>query len=342
MVILGSRLMLFRSGSLMSGLGYLPDWILLGFWVVALGVLPPKKRKTQRSSRLGEFKFLVFHFILLLVGWGTADFGWQNLRVAKVKGDRLPDSGSFSVLSINLRYFSFGTQRLVEVFQKYQPDVIFLSETVPTFWDKQWMGMAMPQYRFLSTRTSETALLTRLPVESFREVELPTRQASLEFPNEVKEQMSHSHRAFGHAQLWVGKQLVHFIPIRFVAGRGPEGKVSKQLNWGRYLLKSHLEELEFFRKYLGELTGPMMLGGDLNATPGSFVVHGMTSTGIRDVWFDKHFWGGHSFSTFKIPFVRLDFLFASPSIYTSQLHHIPELISDHEVLWGSFVMGDSP
>jgi endonuclease/exonuclease/phosphatase family metal-dependent hydrolase len=79
--------------------------------------------------------------------------------------------------------------------------------------------------------------------------------------------------------------------------------------------------------FLKEQTKPVILCGDFNDLPNSYVAN-KTSKNMKDAFLDYGFGIGHTYNG-KIPFLRIDRILTSPSFDITYFKVIPNKISDH-------------
>lgn len=86
-------------------------------------------------------------------------------------------------------------------------------------------------------------------------------------------------------------------------------------------------QARLIRKHLMTSPYPVILGGDLNDTPLSFT-YGHLSKGLNDAFYEKGTGIGTTYSG-RIPFLRIDYIFSSPSIKARKFQVLKENFSDH-------------
>ena len=241
---------------------------------------------------------------------------------------------TLNVAAANMRYYSFGAQHISQEWKRSDVDVALLSENSLTFSDYEKIRKALPDWNFLMGKQSETGILTRWPVLEFRELELPSHQASLDKPNTVRDQKHNQKRSFVHAVINLRGTPVNLISVRFVAGRPENNRPFRLLEWGRYLISQQSKELDFFESYISSVKGPLIFGGDLNATPNSFVIQKLKKSAHQarmNPWLEVP-----TFPTLKIPFFTLDYLFSANGALPIETKISDLLVSDHRILQSTF------
>jgi endonuclease/exonuclease/phosphatase (EEP) superfamily protein YafD len=330
-LLLLSHLPFLREFFPWAALAYAPDQPLLTILLVlSVSLFIFGRRKSGIASSFLAVLFALVH----------GDFGWpwrfsnRTLVSTGVSSDSEKNLLPFvKIQAINLRYYSFGKQRLTNFILENPSDFVLLSENTMELEHIKDVWQNIPGAQLYAGRTSETGVLSRWPVKHFREVELPTHQASLYESNTIADQVRNTHRSFVHIEADVNGHKLNVLSVRFVAGRPASDTLMDNVYWGRYLMGAQKKELDFFSDYVSRLEGPVVFGGDLNATPGSFVARRF-NTLADDVWLKTHFVGLPSFSTLSpLSLIRLDFLFAR-GLRSVSAKILPDLVSDHWVVEG--------
>lgn len=314
----------FPLESRMIALAFFPPW---GF---AIFVLPLVLLFLVIGDRKTGLATLVV-FLLFFLLYGDIAF----TRKGHMPSPNVPSDRQISVIALNLRYYSYGLERVVAAIREMDADVYLLSENVISKPNRLKLERMIHPWRFFMGRQAGTAIISRLPVIQFKEIELPTRQASLNKSNEIEEQHLNPNRSFVHAVVDVAGIPVHTISIRFLAGRPSDRRFSSALQWGFYVLGEQLKELDYFLSYLQQLEGPVVFGGDLNATPSSVIIQKLNSIAV-DSYLETHFWGGLTFWTQFPPYARLDYLFCKNNVAAMESQILDVVISDHYPVYGRF------
>ncbi len=233
-----------------------------------------------------------------------------------------------SVATLNERYFFSGAGALVDAVKTMDADVVLLSENVLGRRDLDLVTERFKPYKFMMGKQFETAIATRLPVLSFREVLFPSHQASLSLGNEEKYQAYNSHRAFTHAVVDVGGVRVNVLSVRLIAGRAKDKTLSENLAWGWYLFRVQLGEVLFLRQYVESLQGPVVFAGDMNATPPSRIVRDIAAF-ASDMFLDSRTFGRTTFPSYNRPGVRLDYIFGRNGVRAAGAEVLNLSVSDH-------------
>jgi endonuclease/exonuclease/phosphatase (EEP) superfamily protein YafD len=243
-----------------------------------------------------------------------------------------------TVLALNAQCYQHGVRKVAQYIGKSKAHVVLLSENCSST-KKQLIRVLDSSWQFLGHK-QKTAILSRLPVVDFQVVELPTREISLTRHNQPADFHSISptkNRTFLHARLEFNDRAVHFVSLRFIAGRAPSHHPLDKMIWGLQLFDWQEEELDYVDNYLENLKGPIILGGDLNAPPGSYPIKQLSKR-LHDSRLATHTLGGFTFRNTTLPTLRLDYLFHSSHFRPLQVE-IPQIrLSDHFPMIGRFAM----
>jgi len=223
------------------------------------------------------------------------------------RADRSADRSSIVVLAMNVRHYRAGHRQVADAIKSVDPDVVLISENHVDGHAIEELEAALAPYSFRSGRSDEAAIASRLPILDATEVELPTRQPTLHHPNRIDEQPSHPHRSFMHARVDFHGTAVNAISIRLIGGIPASSAWSDEIAWARYLLEAPDQEIRFFLDYLSRVQGPIVFGGDLNATPDAQLVR-MLDRVASDAYLANHWVGLPTFPA-KFPVMRLDYVF---------------------------------
>lgn len=340
---------------LLAGTWSLVIFAVMGLWlVVSVGLFPIDSKFTALGF-FPPYGFILFLFpalllLLLIKDWKR--FGWVALiyllffitfgdfNFTGRKSEPLPETlktQKLTVAALNLRYFSYGLENVAEGIKQMEADVYLLSENVITDDQKEELERRIKPMTFHMGRQEGTAIISKYPVLSFKEVELPSRQASLFEENEVNEQHKNPYRSFVHAVVDVNGVPTHAISIRFLAGRAKDRSPKEVLRWGFYVLDSQLKELDFFINYINKLDGPVIFGGDLNATPSSYVVKEISKIAV-DTYLEDHIWGNFTFWTNFPSYARLDYIFSKGMVQPVRSELPDIVVSDHYAVFTEFLI----
>lgn len=316
---------LTSEGAFLDGLDYLPAWPL-ALLVIPVG-LACWALRLRRLALVCVTTFLV----LVVV---EDDLSWPGRQVPAATGAPV-----LKVAGLNVQFYRMGRARVVNAIKSMDADVVLLSENAVRPEELPDLEALFAPLHFYPGRSEETAIVSRLPLRDVKEVELPSFQASLNRPNRLKNRFTRGHRSFLHAQLDVRGFAIHLISIRFIAGRPASKRPEDQLEWGRYLVKTHHEEGRFFLDYLSRLKGPVIFGGDLNAPPSSKLVRRLSEV-AQDAYLATHWWGR---PTFEVRFTvqRLDYLFGMNGAVPVASARLSDVVSDHYPVWACFALTPS-
>jgi len=319
------------------------EWFAIDSKIMAWGFLPP-------------YIFGLFFLLPVIVFWLTRNrtlsllliviymvfmFGFGDFSLLKPKTSLAENRAHqlISAAALNVRYYSYGLDKIVKAIQTINADIYLLSENEITAKQLKELKRKIAPKQFFMGRQEGTAIISRFPVLEFKEVLLPSHQASLYYENEIEKQHLNPRRSFVHATIDVNGVIVNAISIRFLAGRAKSREPGDVVRWGFYVLESQVKELVFFADYIRNLKGPVIFGGDLNATPSSFVVRRLSQL-ATDAYLSDHIWGGFTFWTIspKLVFVRLDYLFYLNNIRAVRSKILNDLVSDHYPVYAQFAI----
>jgi len=310
----------FPQGSLLSGASYLPPW-----WLGAL-TLPISLACWMVGAKKTGIGLVVAYAIGVVP---HSDFS-LNTRAAPAP----VNAARLSVVTLNVQYYSFGVENVVRAIKQLDPDVALLSENVLDESEAQTVVRELHPRSFRMGRSGETAIVSKYPMVSFKEVELPTFQASLWGPNTLERAQDRPHRSFSHAVIDVDGTRVNVLSVRLIAGRAPATGPLSQINWGLYLMRSQNTEVAFFKNYLAHLKRPYIFGGDLNAPPSAPAVRSLGEVAM-DAYMATHHLGKPTFRV-RAPLLRIDYLFGSGDLIPLQSRRVDIEVSDHFPVFAEF------
>lgn len=315
---------LFEADSKMTGLAFFPPY---GFLLLIVPLVLIFLALGDKKSAL----FTVGAYLLFFLAYGDFSFNSSENRAQAA----VQSQNQFSVVALNVRYYSYGLDNVISAIKEMDADLYLLSENVITEVEKKKLEASIHPWFFHMGRQEGTAIISRYPVTEFKEIELPSKQASLSKSNRIKRQHLNPNRSFVHAVMDVNGTKVHGISIRFLAGRPAERSFSAAFRWAFYVLDAQMKELAFFLDYLEKLDGPVIFGGDLNATPSSIVLQKLSDI-ATDSYLEKHFWGGFTFWTQFPPYARLDYLFSMNGAIVEESRILDLVVSDHYPVFGRY------
>ena len=247
---------------------------------------------------------------------------------------------TFTVITLNVEWYRRGFTRIVAGIREIDPDIVLINENMLPDEAGEVYAADLPQYHYATGRPGETAILSKYPIMSVTEVEFPSRQTSPKEPNRIEDIANNAHRSFLHAIIDINGTPVNVISVRFIAGRPPSYTLGDQFRWGKFVLIQQMEEVQFFNDYITEEEGPVVFGGDLNATASSKVIRQLRKVS-RDAFLANHFYGR---ATFRVPNVmsRLDYIFLKGPIRSLKSEVVHIKVSDHYPVYVELAVARSP
>ncbi len=231
------------------------------------------------------------------------------------------------VAALNVQYYDHGVIEVMNGILSLGADVALLSENdLPDTLISLVQRKIAPMRLYMGHRNGP-AILSRYPVVDFKEIELPSHEASLSGSNDINDLSRQPHRSFVHAVLNVDGTYIHVISIRLIAGRPKNNTIEENFRWGKYLLTTQMQEVDAFTSYLSGLHGPIIFGGDLNAPPSSKPMRKIQRM-ATDAYMESHIWGDYTFRT-DSPRMRLDYLFCMNQVIPDQAKRPHLMVSDH-------------
>lgn len=311
---------LLPAASTLSGATYLPP-----SWLAAL-VLPVGLTCWLLRVKKISLALLATYALGVLP---QGDFSWRAQSRAPN-----PAANKLSVVALNVQYYSFGADRVVEALKKIDADVCLLSENVLDASEAAKVSAALFPRSFRMGKSGETAIVSKYPILQFKEVDFPTYQASLSGPSRLEPDQPKIHRSFSHAVIQLDGAPVNVLSVRLIAGRAPATDLISQIGWGLYLMRSQNAEVEFLKSYLAQLNGPFVLGGDLNAPPSAPAVQALRSL-ANDAYLATHHLGAPTFRV-RAPLIRIDYVFASADLRPVRARRVEVEVSDHFPVFAEF------
>lgn len=323
-LILLNRYQIIPGDSILFGFDYIPIiWVSILVLPTSLGFLLIKRVKIGLP--------VLFGYLITLLFWGDISINalLKNERTDKLDGD------SFSVLVINVQYYSSGIENVFHAIKSTNVDLALISENILPEDNEVNIDTLIKPYSIYGIN-NELAILSLYPVKEFNVIQLPSRQTSLSGENDIATLHLNPKRSFVHAVIEINGKLVNLIAIRFVAGRAKNHSIGERLNFGRYLANTHLNEVRFFIDYLDTLKGPIIFGGDLNCPPSSKIIY-MLNQIAEDAYLEDHFWGGFTFNT-KFPSIRLDYIYYLNNVIPLSSEILDIKVSDHSPIYATFLL----
>ncbi|HUI64625.1 MAG TPA: hypothetical protein VL126_07280 [Bacteroidota bacterium] len=215
-----------------------PLWLLLFFIAASVLALLGGSRLFWVPASLGMLFFLLF-----------GDISFAALAPMLTRQD-VASKQTIRVVTLNVEYYADGVDKVMDAIDRLDVDVTLLGEHVLSPAQSELMRNRLNGRTLIAGHPNSTAILSRLPVVWWREVELPSHEASLSGGNDPDEIVKRPHRSFIHAVVRSDSQDVHVISVRFIAGRPKDHSFSENLRWGRFMFREQLKESEFFAHYL--------------------------------------------------------------------------------------------
>jgi endonuclease/exonuclease/phosphatase (EEP) superfamily protein YafD len=316
----------FTDNAYIHACGYIPY-----FWILALSMIVFLSFILLRHIRVALSYFSVMMLFTLFLG----DFALNSFIKRNPEQNR--NYEHLKVITYNVRYYSFGIDKIIQFIRHSDADVLFLSESVLSASDLEYLKNKLPGYSVISDQGHDVALLSRFPVVDHKLVSLPTSHASLSGSNDPeKVEMNKEHRSFIHAKINVHGTDVNVLSLRLIAGRAKDKSISEGLKWGKYLIEAQDKELSVFLDYVKTLNGPVVFGGDLNAPPNSGIIHTIAQY-ADDAYLDVHPFGSFTFRT-AFSVMRLDYIFHTKDVIVKESEIVNVLLSDHFPVKAEFLI----
>jgi endonuclease/exonuclease/phosphatase (EEP) superfamily protein YafD len=296
----------------LDGLDYLEPW-----WLAVL--VWPAGLLCFAVGRRGIGATLLVLFCTLL----SLDDDWRWHRAGTVP----PQSQSLTVLALNASHYEAGLARVVRGIKSLNPDVVLLSENCLSGDREEELRAAFAPYTLVSSRSDDMAIASRLPILSAKEIDLPSIEPSRRCLKPGTEEAARPNRAFMHARVKFHHTVVNVISVRFIGGRAPSSAHLDEVAWGHYLLATQRDERRFLLGYLSRVQGPIVFGGDLNATPTAGLIRGL-DTVASDAYLASHWVGLPTFPV-RFPVERLDYLFSMHGVLATYAVRPDLHVSDH-------------
>lgn len=305
----------WNENSILYGTSLLsPLWLLLPFLLLSIVLFFLNRKK------LILITIIVYLTYFLLIG----DVSFKSLFSNNKIGNR---ETQLSVLSLNVRYYSYGEDKVFNFIDSVKADIVLLSENTLTADSIASLTSLEEKCFIFAGRKYETAILSKLPVISYKEIDFPTHQASLSGGNDIDNLINNPNRSFSHRKFCFNDEEVNAISVRLIAGRPKTNELKDQVEWGKYLVKKQTEEIETLVNYLKTLEGPIVFGGDLNAPPNAKIVKPLYNI-AEDAAYVNNFFPSPTFRT-EFPVIRLDYIFSLNGLKPVEYTKINVKVSDH-------------
>lgn len=304
----------------------------------------------------GFFVFWVFfRFPYCLVSLAVLLAGWKSLAVMFALhpgGTAVKDPGAFTVMSYNVRYFkNFNYSReknailrkkIMNLIGDCHPDILCLQEfftsEAPREDDNRIYiseHMHLP-YRYFSSdhnfenNHSGVILFSRYPIIHAAKAELGESSAgeSAVFADIVKDGTD-TFRLFTLHLQSVYLTQKDLAGIRKVKTREDTGLVASRTILSK--LRKAFIKREYQARKVADLISrspyPVILCGDFNDTPNSYSYFTIRGE-LRDAFLEQGFGFGRTYTGIA-PTLRIDYIFASPSVAVLSFRRIRRQLSDH-------------
>ncbi|MAT59778.1 MAG: hypothetical protein CMF23_17530 [Ignavibacteriae bacterium] len=305
----------WNESSILFGTSFLsPLWLLLPVLLLSLVLFFLDRKK------LSLITIIVYLIYFLLIGDVSFKSVFSNNKI---------DNGEtqLSVLSLNVRYYSYGEDKVFNFIDSVNADIVLLSENTLSADSIIVLSALEEKYFIFTGKKYETAIFSKFPVIAYQEIELPTHQASLSGSNDIDTLINNPNRSFSHVKFCFNDEEVNAISVRLIAGRPKTNELKDQVEWGKYLVKKQTEEIETLVNYLKTLEGPIVFGGDLNAPPNAKIVKPLYNI-AEDAAYVNNFFPSPTFRT-EFPVIRLDYIFSLNGLKPVEYTKINVKVSDH-------------
>ena len=315
---------IWEVGSIFYGASYLPPIWLLFPVIITSGLFFFLKKKTRAVM------LIVFYIIYFFA------FGDYSFKAFSSKMPIIDNTKSITVLSINVKYYEFGFDKIMSFIDSVSADVVFLCENTLDRDTLVNSEILRGEYDVFTGKKYETAILSRYPFQFAEEIALPTHQASLSGGNIIDSLVNNPKRSFVHAKIMFDNRPVSLISIRLLAGRPMTKRLKDQIEWGKYLAEKQIEEVNFFTTYLKNIREPVIFGGDLNAPPNSRIISELNKY-AKDAALEVAFYPTATFRR-ELPVLRLDYLYSTEGLNAVKYCKLKDKISDHYPIYAEFVL----
>lgn len=282
--------------------------------------------------------------LVLLQSAYFAAFGDYSLRSLGPTTEPT-DSWRLKAVALNVQYFTEGVPKIADYLARLEPDVMLLSEAEGDAKTRKAFTQALAPYDIRYAAKGDTAIASRHPIIEFYDVVLPSFQPSLSGFNLTATQYRNPRRTFVHAVIDVHGTRINVLSVRLIAGRGRSHAPIDQWHWGRFLMREQAREVSTFVRYVKQLQGPVLFGGDLNATSSSISILKLNEI-ADDAYLNTHVWGDFTFKTKLLPMqkhknlpaLRLDYLFVRNGLLPQRVDVLDGNVSDHFPVMGEFAL----
>lgn len=278
-----------------------------------------------------KHRFALYHLGILL-------FGWQYVTgfIGMNPGNDAIPGNAVTVATHNLGGIFRGINLEEDIwdgiFSGYtgflrengDPDILCIQETARKFYPRlaEMMG-----YKYTLNRKGGTMLLSRYPIVASGDVPFAKSDNSMLW-----------------ADIRIDKRLVRVYSVHLYSNRvtGDTEKVlddpqleKKETYRGIYKVLRKVggatgvraEQAAMLRKHIDACPHPVILCGDFNDTPNSYV-YGLLSEGLTDTFREQGFGFGTTFAG-ALPFLRIDYILTDPRVKTYACRVARGGYSDH-------------
>lgn len=315
-----SSLNLVDSDSPIFGFGFVPPYLILYLAVISafLAVL-------LRKYKIVIYCVALYALFFVLLGDHSL-FTSKNLNYLDIEK-------VVSVATLNVAQYDKTPERISSEMKKYNPDFIFLQEiNVPLSVGVENTNIAFGKdYHIFIGKVCDSAILSKYPILETHELMLPSKQPGY-VDNTPENQKDHINRYFLHAVVDVNGTKVNLLCLRLIAGRGQnlDKGLEPVLHWGVYLAKVQMMESELMAEYMKKLTGPIIFGGDFNASPPAPSM-AILYKNWQDVTRTTKLFPENTFNA-EAPNQRLDYIFCNSELTPLKTYVAPAVVSDHRIV----------
>ena len=276
-------------------------------------------------------RFALYHLGVILFGWQHVT-GFVGLNLSKAA---VPEN-AFTVMTHNLggvfRGINLEDDIWDGIFNGYtrflkengDPDILCLQETARKFYPRlaEMMG-----YRYTYNLRIGTVVLSRYPIVDKGDVPFPQSDNSILWVDvqvngrllRVYSIHMHSNRVTGDTEKVIGEAELD----KKETYRGIYKVVRKVGN----ATSVRAQQAAVLRKHIEACKHPVLLCGDFNDTPNSYV-YSLLSDDLTDAFREKGLGPGSTFAG-VLPFLRIDYILADPSLNVYSCRVVRGEYSDH-------------
>ncbi len=279
-------------------------------------------------------RFALYHLAIIILGWGyVAKF--MGTYTGKSQAPR----NSVTIVTHNLGLLFYGkkvneaqTDSIAGAYAAFLkkngvPDIICTQETRGTFYPLLGKYLGYDQ-RF--NLKKGTVILSRFPIKaggevSFGKTSNSTLWANIELPGGKIVRVYNVHLQSNK----VTKDAEKVI-------EDPQNldEISKVMNKVGGATSIRAEQAERLREHILDCPYPVIICGDFNDTPNSFVYHHI-GDGLTDTFEERGFGVGSTFAG-SLPLLRIDYILIDPGFQTYQCRVVRDNTwSDHYPVWAT-------